>query len=240
MTAPQPCPYLSGRLERKIFTHLTADKPRPVVDNLLKNGFRRSQNIAYMPYCEKCTACVSVRILVNEFQPRRTMKRNWRRNCDVVATRVDTIPTSEQYSLFRSYIDARHGDGGMADMSVFDYSMMVSDSAVETYITEYRVRPQLHAYRDNPGEWPLIGAVLCDQLSDGISLVYSFYDQTPGDRSIGTYMILEQIEHAREAGLPYVYLGYWVEGSRKMKYKSKFLPQERLTPKGWVRIDAAD
>jgi arginyl-tRNA--protein-N-Asp/Glu arginylyltransferase len=240
VTAPQPCPYLPGRLERKIFTHLTADKPRPVVDNLLKNGFRRSQNIAYMPYCEKCTACVSVRIPVAEFHPGRTMKRNWRRNCDVVATRVDSIPTAEQYTLFRNYIDARHSDGGMADMSVFDYSMMVSDSAVETFITEYRVRPPRHAYLDTPSDWPLIGATLCDQLSDGISMVYSFYDQEPSCRSLGTYMILEHIEYAREAGLPYVYLGYWVEGSRKMKYKSKFLPQERLSPKGWIRIDSAD
>lgn len=240
VTAPQPCPYLPGRLERKIFTHLTADKPRQMVDNLLKTGFRRSQNIAYMPYCEKCQACVSVRIPVADFEPKRTMKRIWRRNCDIVAERVDCIPTSEQYTLFRSYIDARHGDGGMADMSVFDYSMMVSDSAVDTHITEYRLRPPLHAYPEDPASWPLVGAALCDRLSDGVSLVYSFYDTEPGDRSLGTYMILEQIEYARAEGLPYVYLGYWVEGSRKMKYKQKFMPQERHAGKGWVRVDAVD
>jgi arginine-tRNA-protein transferase len=235
VTAPQPCPYIHGRLERKIFTHLTPDKPRPVVDNLLKNGFRRSQNIAYMPYCDKCSACVSVRIVVNEFEPKRTLKRVWRRNCDLHASRVASVPTSEQYSLFRAYIDSRHSDGGMADMSVFDYSMMVADSAVETFITEYRQRPVFSA-GDNPAEWPLVAAVLCDKLSDGLSLVYSYYEPEMEDRSLGSYMIMEHVELARALGMPYVYLGYWIENSRKMAYKSKFTPQERLTARGWQRV----
>jgi arginine-tRNA-protein transferase len=237
VTAPQPCPYLPGRLERKIFTHLTADKPRAVIDNLLKNGFRRSQNIAYMPYCDKCSACVSVRIVVNDFAPKRTMKRIKQRNCDLVASRVDSIPTSDQYALFRAYIDHRHSDGGMADMSVFDYSMMVADSAVETFITEYRLRPPQHASHDEPSEWPLVAAALCDLLSDGISLVYSFYEPELHERSLGTYIILEHIDYARSLGLPYVYLGYWIDGSKKMSYKSRFVPQEQLTQKGWVRVD---
>ncbi|MDX2264316.1 MAG: arginyltransferase [Hyphomicrobiales bacterium] len=238
VTAPQPCPYVPGRLERKIFTHLTPDKPRAVVDNLLKNGFRRSQNIAYMPYCDKCAACVSVRIVVNEFEPRRTLKRIWRRNCDLSAARVASVPTSEQYSLFRAYIDARHGEGGMADMSVYDYSMMVADSAVDTFITEYRMRPRFGSAQDNPAEWPLVAAALCDKLSDGVSMVYSYYEPEMEDRSLGSYMILEHVEFARRLGLPYVYLGYWIDGSRKMAYKAKFMPQERLRPSGWVRAPA--
>src|SRR5678816_937764 len=127
ITAPQPCPYLPGRLERKLFTHLTRDKPRFLIDNLLKGGFRRSQNIAYMPYCDACSACVPVRILVDEFVPRRSLRRIARINRDVVTARMEPSSSAEQYSLFRAYIDARHGDGGMAEMSVLDYSLMVED-----------------------------------------------------------------------------------------------------------------
>src|SRR6186997_3195579 len=118
ITAPQPCPYLPGRLERKLFTHLTRDKPRFLVDNLLKGGFRRSQNIAYMPYCDHCAACVPVRIVANEFEPRRTLAKIWKINTDIEARRVLGRPTIEQFALFRAYIEARHAEGGMADMSL--------------------------------------------------------------------------------------------------------------------------
>ena len=233
ITAPQPCPYLPGRLERKLFTHLTRDKPRFLIDNLLKAGFRRSQNIAYMPYCDACSACVPVRILVDEFVQRRSLRRIARINSDLVATRMQPAPSSEQYALFRDYIDARHADGGMAEMSVLDYSLMVEDSVVETFVTEYRLRP--HARGD--GKSPLIAVSLCDRLSDGISMVYSFYDPSHSQRSLGTYMILDHVAYARAQGHPFVYLGYWIEGSRKMRYKNRFAPQERLTAKGWVRTD---
>ncbi len=234
VTAPQACPYLPGRAERKLFTHLTHDKPRALIDNLLKGGFRRSQNIAYMPYCEGCQACVSVRVLVNEFEPGRSFRRIQERNRDLKTRRIQAVATSEHFSLFRSYIDARHGDGGMADMSVLDYAMMVEDSIVDTFLTEYRVGPDKpHLSRADSA--PLRAVALCDQLSDGISMVYSFYDPEEDARSIGTYMILEHIEYARRLGLPYLYLGYWIEGSRKMSYKSRFMPQERLGTDGWTR-----
>jgi arginyl-tRNA--protein-N-Asp/Glu arginylyltransferase len=233
ITAPQPCPYIPGQLERKLFTHLTKDKSNFLIDNLLKGGFRRSQNIAYMPYCDACSACVPVRIVVDAFRPKRSLKRIARANLDLTATRMTPAPSSEQYSLFRSYIDARHGDGGMAEMSVLDYSLMVEDSVVETIVTEYRLKP------NEDGEAPLMGVSLCDRLSDGISMVYSFYDPNHAPRSLGTYMILEQVEFARATGVPFVYLGYWIEGSRKMRYKNRFQPQEQLTSKGWVRSEVA-
>jgi arginine-tRNA-protein transferase len=234
VTTPQACPYLPGRLERKLFTHLTHDKPPALVDNLLKGGFRRSQNIAYMPYCEGCHACVSVRVVVDEFEPGRAMRRVLDNNRDLAIRRVAPLPTSEQFSLFRSYIDARHSDGGMADMTVLDYATMVEDSVVKTFLTEYRAKPE------NPLEQriesaPLAAIALCDRLSDGISMVYSFYEPAEERRSLGTFMILEHIDYARRLGLPYLYLGYWIEGSRKMSYKTRFQPQERLGPNGWVR-----
>jgi arginyl-tRNA--protein-N-Asp/Glu arginylyltransferase len=220
ITAPQPCPYLPGRLERKLFTHLTRDKPRFLIDNLLKGGFRRSQNIAYMPYCDACSACVPVRILVDEFVPRRSLRRIARINSDLIATRIPPSPSAEQYALFRDYID---------------YSLMIEDSVVETFVTEYRLKAD--PYCDGPA--PLVAVSLCDRLSDGISMVYSFYDPTQPHRSLGTYMILDHVEYARAQGQPFVYLGYWIEGSRKMRYKKRFEPQERLTSKGWVRASRA-
>ena len=242
VTAPQACPYLKGRHERKLFTHLTHDKPRPLIDSLLRGGFRRSQNIAYMPYCEGCQACVSVRVLVNEFEPSRSFRRVANRNTDLVVRRVRPVPTSEQYSLFRDYIDARHGDGGMADMTVLDYAMMIEDSIIETSLTEYRlpVGPTLAGKTrgDRASEQGrLTGVALCDRLADGISMVYSFYDTTEEARSLGTYMILEHIAEAKRMGLPYLYLGYWIEGSPKMAYKRRYGPQQRLGANGWETAD---
>lgn len=236
VTAPQPCPYLPGRLERKLFTHLTLDKPSALVDNLLKGGFRRSQNIAYMPYCEGCNACISVRVLVDEFEPNRTMRRVIDRSRHLQVRRIGPKATSEQYTLFRDYIDARHGDGGMADMTVLDYTMMVEDSVVETFLSEYRdpVQGPLAERGDTLG--PLRAIALCDRLSDGISMVYSFYDTSSQSVSLGTYMILEHIAYARRLGLPYLYLGYWITGARKMAYKTRYAPQEQLTPNGWKRV----
>jgi leucyl-tRNA---protein transferase len=234
VTAPQPCPYLAGRLERKLFTHLTHDKPPALIDNLLKGGFRRSQNIAYMPYCEGCQACVSVRVLVDEFKPGRSFRRVLDANQQLVARRLQATPTSEQYGLFRAYIDARHADGGMADMTVLDYAMMVEDSIIDTFVTEYRLPPNASGQGDAPKR-PLAAVALCDRLSDGISMVYSFYDPQTAKRGLGTYMILDHIAYARRLGMPYLYLGYWIKGSPKMSYKKRFQPQEQLTGNGWVR-----
>lgn len=230
VTAPQPCPYLPGRLERKLFTHLTHEKPSALIDNLLKGGFRRSQNIAYMPYCEGCHACVSVRVLVDEFQPNRSMRKAMERNRDLVARRIAPSPTPEQYALFRDYIDARHFDGGMADMTVLDYAAMVEETAVDTMIVEYLSRGE-------DGEERLIACALTDRLTDGLSMVYSFFEPEEARRSLGQFMILDHVALAREFSLPYIYLGYWVEGSGKMDYKRSFQPLERLTASGWVRMD---
>lgn len=235
VTTSQRCPYLPGKLERKLFTHLTHDKPPALVDNLLKGGFRRSQNIAYMPYCEGCQACVSVRVPVDLFVESRSFRRVRRNNRDLAVERGASRPTAEQYRLFRDYIDARHNDGGMADMSVLDYAMMVEDSVVDTFVSEYRVRPE-DALLGRQRAGPLTAVTLCDRLSDGLSLVYSFYDTEMEARSLGTYMILDHLAYARSLGLPYLYLGYWISGSDKMDYKTRFQPQERLGPAGWVLV----
>lgn len=239
VTSAQPCPYLPNRRERKLFTHLTQDKPRALIDTLLKGGFRRSQNIAYMPYCEGCQACVSVRVLNAGFEPTRRFRRIINRNRDLVARRLKARPTAEHYTLFRDYIEARHGDGGMADMTVLDFAMMVEDSIIDTSLTEYRQKPD-NAIGTEIDDWPLVAVSLCDRLSDGISMVYSFYDPAAERRSLGTYMILEHIAYGNRIGQPYLYLGYWIDGSRKMSYKTQFLPQEHLGPDGWFRYEPED
>ena len=235
LTAPSPCPYLPGKEERKVFTHLVGERAPELNDLLTHGGFRRSQSIAYRPACESCRACVSVRVVVDAFRATRSMRRVLDLNGDLVGEMRVPVPTSEQYSVFRGYLDSRHRDGGMADMTVLDYAMMVEDSHVETRIIEYRRRgPDTHV--TGRGAGALLGVALTDVLGDGLSMVYSFFDPDASARSLGTFMILDHIARARRLGLSYVYLGYWVKGSKKMDYKGRFLPQERLMPEGWLRV----
>jgi arginine-tRNA-protein transferase len=236
LTSPSPCPYLPGKQERKVFTHLVGERAPAVNDLLTHGGFRRSQSIAYRPACEACRACISVRVLTSEFRLTRTFRRVLGINADLIGHDRKPAPTAEQYSLFRTYLDARHADGGMIDMSVLDYSMMVEDSHVRTKLIEYRPR-EVNGRFTGRGDGSLLAVALTDVLSDGLSMVYSFYDPDQRSRSLGTYIILDHIERARALGLPYVYLGYWVEGSPKMDYKRRFLPQERLAQEGWARVE---
>ena len=237
LTAPSPCPYLPGQEERKVFTHLVGERAAELNDLLTHGGFRRSQSIAYRPACETCRACISVRVVAEDFRPTRSMRRNLERNNDLVGEMRVAVPTSEQYAVFRSDLDARHRDGGMADMSVLDYAMMVEDSHVETRMVEYRQRGPDSAINGR-GTGKLLAVALTDVLSDGLSMVYSCFDAEEASRSLGTFMILDHIARCRRMGLSYVYLGYWVQGSRKMDYKGRFLPQQRLSPDGWKLVQA--
>lgn len=235
LTAPSPCPYLEGQFERKVFTHLVGDKAPEMNDLLTQGGFRRSQNIAYRPACETCRACVSVRILAQEFTPTRNMRRVTERNADLVGAMHEAEPSTEQYSLFRTYLDARHRRGGMSDMTVLDYAMMVEDTHVDTKVIEYRRRGP-DSFITGKGQGELMAVALTDKMADGLSMVYSYFNPEMDERSLGTFMILDHIARARAMGLPHVYLGYWVNGSRKMNYKVRFKPQEHLGPKGWERF----
>ena len=231
LTSPAPCPYLPGQYERKVFTHLVGRRAGRLNDALTHSGFRRSQTIAYRPACENCKACVSVRILCDEFMPGRTQRKVMAHNEDIVGTLGGARSDSAQYALFRSYLDYRHSDGGMADMAMLDYAMMIEDSHVESRLVRYRLRGP----DGEPG--PLVACCLTDVLDDGLSMVYSFYDPALATRSLGAFMILDHIFRARAMLLPHLYLGYWVNGSKKMAYKALYLPQERLGTEGWSRVD---
>lgn len=221
VTAPQPCPYLHGRAERKLFTALQGENAAELNNALSRQGFRRSQNVLYRPSCESCMACMSARIRVADFKPSRTQRRLLRRNAGLSRVNMTPWATEEQYELFRSYLDCRHADGGMADMDVFEFAAMIEETPVQTRIIEYRcdgAEPEKLAQGDDH----LAAVCLTDVLDDGLSLVYSFYDPALQSASLGTYIILDHVEIARASGLPYVYLGYWVPGSRKMDYKARF------------------
>lgn len=230
ITAPAPCPYLPGRRERKIFSYLSGPGATSINAMLTRRGFRRSQNIIYIPACEGCQACVPVRIVAGDFEVTRSRRRILSRNADLVRRVRAPQATSEQFSILRAYLDARHFDGGMADMTVLDYASMVEETAVETLVIEYSAR-------DEAGEERLIACALTDRLTDGLSMVYSFFEPEEAARSLGQLMILDHVALAREYSLPYVYLGYWVDGSDKMDYKQRFQPLEKLTASGWVRMD---
>jgi leucyl-tRNA---protein transferase len=237
ITAPAPCPYLTHRLERKVFTHLMSADAQQLHDSLSQGGFRRSQNIAYRPACEGCSACVSIRIPAETLHWKRSFRRAWQANRDVTAQIAAAKATTEHYTLFRRYLDARHGEGGMADMTLLDFAAMVEETFVDTRLIEYRLRPKITLAAPDSRQGPLVGVALTDVLHDGLSMIYSFFDPDFRGRSLGTFMILEHVDRARRLGLAYVYLGYWVRGSSKMDYKARFLPQERLLRDGWTLVD---
>jgi len=226
LSGPRPCPYLFGRIERSIFTELPSAEGSRLYETLLRCGFRRSHQVAFRPACPDCRACVPVRILTNDFDERPWMRRVLQVNAPLAAEVITPRPSREQYALFRRYIATRHGDGEMALMDFDDYRNMVEDSPIESLIVEFR---------DPMGT--LVAACLTDKLSDGFSAVYSFFAHDKKWPSLGSYMILRLIETARQGALPYVYLGYWVEGSRKMAYKARFRPLQALGTDGWHNFE---
>jgi arginine-tRNA-protein transferase len=234
LTAPTPCPYLPGRDERKVFAHLPLTEGAAVNDALTEVGFRRSQNIAYRPACEGCDACVSARIPVADYVFSRSEERTLDKSADLERHLVEAEATMEQFDLLRRYLLTRHAEGGMADMTWPDYVAMVEDTAVRTHLIEYRTRT------GDGGPGDLAACALVDVLSDGLSLVYSFFEPALGKRSLGSFMILDHVRQAMGAALPYVYLGYWVSGSHKMDYKARFTPLEVLRPGGWRLLSAKE
>lgn len=224
-TRAMPCPYIAGRMERKVVTDLDVADAAKLYELLSRAGFRRSHGLAYRPACPGCTACVPVRIDAGAFRPDRSFRRILKVNDDLIAEEVGAIATAEQYRLFIHYQKARHNDGEMSTMSFRDYRAMVEDSPIDTGLVEFR-----------DGDGRLIGALLADRQLDALSAVYSFFDPDLKRRSLGTYMVLWLVERAREASLPYVYLGYWIPDSPKMAYKARFRPLQGLSSDGWAKV----
>ena len=220
-----PCPYLPDRLERKLVTELSGPGAENLHEALARSGFRRSHSIAYAPACPGCKACVPVRVVVKDFERRRTLSRLWRENADLIATRVPARATTEQYELFARYQQSRHAGSDMALMGFYEYSAMIEDSPIDTFMVEFRDRAGV-----------LTAVCLTDRTSDGLSAVYSFFESNGSRDGLGNYVVLWLIAQARKLDLPYAYLGYWITNSAKMAYKARFQPLECLGPNGWQRL----
>ena len=224
-TGPMPCPYLAGEVERNLFTELHGAGAPLTHDHLAKAGFRRSHHIVYRPACPGCSACVPVRVDAAAFRMSRSLRRIARRNEDLCVTVSSPVANDEHFDVFSAYQRDRHPGGEMATMTFADFRAMVEDTVVETELVEFR---------DPDGR--LVGACLTDRLSDGLSAVYSYFDPADEARSLGTYMIVWLVRHARAARLRHVYLGYWIGNSAKMAYKTRFAPLEALGHDGWQRL----
>jgi len=228
VTSPSPCPYLPGRQERKVFTELNGPHAGELNDALGRIGFRRSQSVAYRPSCAGCTACVSVRVVASDFVANATQRKLIKRHSDLEVSACRPWATDEQFQLLRRYLSQRHPGGGMAGMDESDYADMVEHSPVNSFIVEYR-EPAADGRQGR-----LVGACLTDQQADGLSMIYSFFDSdVEGRPGLGNFIIMDHILRARAADLPYVYLGYWVKGSARMEYKTRYRPLEVLGPQGW-------
>ena len=230
VTAPQPCPYLDNRTERKLFTGLNNNNGKALNNTLSCQGFRRSQNVLYRPACVDCSACISARIRIKDFKLTKSQKRILNKNSHLSRNYHSALATDEQYELFNKYLNARHSDGGMSEMSIFEYSSMLEETPVNTKIIEYNSKTK-------NGRQKLECVSLADVLDDGLSMVYSFFDPELNKFSLGKFMILDHINIALNMNLKYLYLGYWVPGSKKMDYKSKFTALELFIDGKWINFN---
>jgi leucyl-tRNA---protein transferase len=226
-SSPAPCPYLPGRVERKLFARLEGPSAVSTNSTLSEAGFRRSHDIIYRPACPQCQACVPVRVPTSTFSPSENLEKVWQRGQQLRLLETPCEPNEAQYDLFIRYESARHSDSDMSRMSYDDYAAMLREGQADSCL--------LQLYQ---GE-TLMAIMLADKLADGYSAVYSFFAPgTSGNRySLGTLLILHLIAATKAADKPYAYLGYWVENSQKMGYKNRFKPYEMLTAQGWQKAE---
>jgi leucyl-tRNA---protein transferase len=221
-TAPYPCSYLPGKLARSQVATPSYLIDTRVYSALVNAGFRRSGAFTYRPYCDHCRACVPVRVIVDQFTPNRSQKRAWKQHANLTVHLMDLKFNPEHYALYRHYQASRHAGGGMDQDSREQYSHFLLQSNVSSYQVEFR----------EDGVLKMVSII--DELDDGLSSVYTFFDTSNPDTSYGTYNVLWQIEEAKRLKLDYIYLGYWIEQSRKMNYKTNYRPLEGLQNGEWL------
>ena len=226
-TVSVPCPYLPMRTEQKLVVELRSADVTGLHTELSRAGFRRSHHLAYRPACRGCNACVPVRINTRGFKPTRSLKRTWRNFSHLHASFHRPVASDEHFALFSQYVGVRHGESEMALMEHDDFASMLQDSPVDTLVMSLRDE-------DNN----LVAACLCDRLDDGISAVYSYFDPY-AKGSLGSHIIMRLVQAMSATAKPHVYLGYWIDGSETMAYKSRFPGVEGLIDGRWQPLPGA-
>jgi arginyl-tRNA--protein-N-Asp/Glu arginylyltransferase len=223
-TLPHACGYYPGRTAQ----NLVIDPAAPQLDRLygaaLDHGFRRAGGHLYFPHCPSCHACTPCRIDVANFKPDRSQRRCLKRNDDLIVRECMAGYNSERHALYSRYLRTRHPGGGMDEAEASDFRRFLTAPWSPTVFLE------LH--KDDR----LLAVAVTDVCITGISAVYTFYDPDEQERSLGTFAILQQIELAKRRGIPWVYLGFWIEGHPKMDYKRRFRPLQVRTAEGWVAL----
>ncbi|HYD17966.1 MAG TPA: arginyltransferase [Patescibacteria group bacterium] len=221
-----PCPYLEGQIEQKVATLLNPAE-MPLAPRLIERGFRRSQGMFYRQKCPTCRACIAARIRLRDFQPNDSFRRVLRKNEDLHFTIEESQASFPLYELFSKYLHTRHPDGGMTEMAYGAFQQMMNESPMDSKFLVARKGDEI------------LGVMQFDELPDGASAVYSFFNPDEEKRSLGTWLVLKLCEYTANAGKPYIYLGLWVKGSQKMSYKARFQPLELFVDERWIDFDAA-
>ncbi len=222
LSAPHACPYLEDQISTTLLVDPHFTVTTSLYSTLIKQGFRRSGSLFYRPHCERCSACVSVRIPTSAFQPSRSQQRVWKRNRDLKVQITSPDFHKEHFDLYQRYQSTRHTGGNMDDPDPEKYNEFMVESGVDSFFIEMRLQEQLAA------------VAVCDRVADGISAIYTFFDPAVSQRSLGTFAIMWQIEHAKTLKLPWVYLGYWIRNCNKMSYKDNFRPLQGFKNGRWL------
>lgn len=226
-TLPHECGYLPYRQTVNAVVDPALPLNTDLYSRLAELGFRRSGARLYRPACPSCSACIALRIPVAEFRPNRAQRRIWRHDSDLVVDERPAIFRKDHFELYQRYLRARHPFGGMDDPRPEDYLSFLSCAGIETRFYDFRL------------EGRCIAVAVVDVLSNGLSGVYTFFDPDFTPRSLGVYAVLWEIEAARRLGLQWLYLGYWIEECRKMRYKNQYRPHELFMSGRWHRFNAA-
>jgi arginyl-tRNA--protein-N-Asp/Glu arginylyltransferase len=221
-TYPHSCSYLADQQATTLFIDPRQEVDQKLYSSLSLLGFRRSGNNIYRPHCAQCNACVPSRLPVGDFQPSRSQKRTLRRNRDLTVEQTNDIRDDQSYDLYRRYIEQRHADGDMFPPDREQYESFLNNAWDCTRYFRFHQQNQL------------IAVAVVDVMVDGLSAIYTFFEPEEEQRSLGTYAVLWQIEQAREMGLAYLYLGYWIQNCQKMSYKADYKPLELFLDGCWA------
>jgi leucyl-tRNA---protein transferase len=221
MSRPYPCSYLPDRMATTMFVSPFISKTASLYNKLSQQGFRRSGDEIYSPFCEPCQACFAVRVPVLAFKARRSQRRIWRKNADLKVSAVAPHFDEEHFNLYSRYLEVRHEKGGMANPTPADYMQFLTSSWSKTIFYEFRLKKQL------------LAIAVVDSVENGLSAVYTFFDPDYSERSLGVYAILWEIEKAKHSNLKWLYLGYWIEECQKMSYKTEYQPLEYFYQGAW-------